>query len=395
MKLHVKTGLTISIIFSIVMVVQFAASAYVPSFPSMAEYFNVPSGPIQLTLVLFLLGLSLAQLLFGTLSDLIGRKPALLIGFLIFMVSSIVCIFSHNISLLIAGRFFEGFGIGSGLVIARAVGRDLFSGKKFAQFASYLIAAIVLTRLLSPIIGGYFQHYLNWRYTFAFALLLTITITFFIITLLPETLPIQKQKRNQIKTILNSFKILLKSKRFMINVLCASFSASTTVIYITLTPFLYHRILGITPVVVGWLIALTAIGIMVGNLLNAQLVKKFKMKQLMIVGTALMLISSLIMLILGLLHFLNLYVIIIPMLIIVMGIGFISPNAAAFAFEPFPKIAGSAAAIFGCIQMFTYAVVTYFATLFREQNQIVLAVLLLVPAIIIAGLLSIKIQNQE
>jgi len=353
----------------------------------MEEYFHAPRGLIQLTLVLFLLGLSFAQLLFGSLSDLLGRKPVLLIGFLIFMISSVFCIFSNNIHLLILGRFFEGFGIGSGLVVARAIGRDLFSGKKFAQFASYLIAIIVLTRLLSPIIGGYFDHYLNWRYTFATALFITVIISILIIAFLPETLPIKKEKNNHLKKMLKTFKKLLASKQFIFNTLCASLSASTTVVYITVTPFLYHHILGIIPMIVGWLIAFTAIGIMMGNLLNAHLVKIYPMKKLMIMGDLIMITGSLTMLLFGLFHVLNLYVIIFPMLFLVIGIGFISPNAAAFAFEPYPKIAGSTAALFGFIQMLTYAIVTYFATLFQEQNQIVLAILLLVPSIIIGALL--------
>jgi MFS family permease len=176
-------------------------------------------------------------------------------------------------------------------------------------------------------------------------------------------------------------------------VLCASLSSSAAIIYVTITPFLYQHVLKLTPVAFGWVTAVIAIGIAFGNILNALVIKKFSLLATMKVGLVLMFLGVLTMLMIGLFHVLNLWVVLCPMLVIVIGIGLVGVNAASSAMTPFPKIAGTAAAIYGGLQMLIFAVLSAVAAILHTQNQIPLACLLLLPPIIIA--LSMKLVAEE
>ncbi len=362
----------------------FAIDSYLPSLPAIAKTLHVANFSVQLSITFFLLGAAAAQFIFGTLSDIYGRRALNILGVSVFILGSFLCLFAPNIHMFLIGRLIQGLGMGSGRVLARAMLRDMFSGQALARVMSILIAIVVLIPLVSPVAGGYIQHYLGWRYSFVLVLSLGIILLITIIAALPETLKIEHKQILHIKNIYQSYKTLFLSNIFLTNVLCACFVSSATIIYITITPFLYQHILHLSPVTFGWVTALIAIGVAAGNIFNSKFVKKIGRTRMIIAGIIIMFFGVILMLIFALMSIVNLYVILLPMLVITTSIGFIGPNVASRAMGPFQKLAGSAAALYGGLQMSIIAGWSAFATIFHTENQKPLAFLLLVLPIAIA-----------
>ena len=204
-----------------------------------------------------------------------------------------------------------------------------------------------------------------------------------IIIALPETLKIEHKQVLHIKNIYQSYKTLFLSRIFLTNVLAACFASSATIIYITITPFLYQHVLHLTPVIFGWVTALVAIGVATGNICNSKFIERIGRTKMIITGIIIMSLGVILMLLFALMGMVNLYVILLPMLIVTSGIGFIGPNAASRAMDPFHKLAGSAAALYGGLQLLIISGWSAIAAIFHTENQKPLAFLLLILPITI------------
>lgn len=203
---------------------QFASDNFLPSLPGIARYFSIDSNVAQWTILIYLLSLSVSQLFYGILSDTFGRKPVLLLGFVIFTLASLLCIFSQNITMLLIGRFIQGCGMGS-YCLFRVILRDRFSGKELAKFTSYVMPVVSITPAFAPISGGYIAHYLGWHYSFVLVAILGLVTTAALWWRCPETLPIEHRKQFSFSNILATIHNVLWNKKFLINTICAGFAS--------------------------------------------------------------------------------------------------------------------------------------------------------------------------
>ena len=160
---------------------QFAIDIYTPSVPAIALQFHVSLNAVQWSISIYAVGLCLSMLVYGPLSDIIGRRKPLLLGLFLMMVGSLICALSKNIETLIVGRLVQGLGAGAIAVLWRAMMRDLFSGDELAKYSSYLVPVIVGIMAVAPLLGGYFQHYISWRASFVFLLLYAIVSSLLIL----------------------------------------------------------------------------------------------------------------------------------------------------------------------------------------------------------------------
>lgn len=384
MKIDIKLLVPLILIMVVAVVEQFAIDCYLPAFPSLTEFFHTTNSMVQLSLSIFLAGEALAQPVFGFLSDYHGRRPMLIIGIIIFVLSSILCFTTSNINMFLIGRLIEGLGVGSGIVIARAMAKDIFaSDVEFAQIVSALSSIIILIPLASPIAGGYIQYHFGWRYIF---ILLTIAATLLAVALiiwLPETFPKDKHLQNKVVEVFKPYVLLLKSSVFWTNLLLASFASAIAIIYVTITPFFYQHTLGLSPIFFGWITAVVTIGAALGSILNAKFVGKYGLDRMIFSGILIMLVALVIMLIFGVAGVLELNAVLIPMVFTAIGVGFIAGNTASKALSPFSHIAGGASAIYGGIQFLIFAIVSAGAALVHTNSQIPLALLLLLPTVLI------------
>ena len=377
--------LTIMILIMLMGVMaQFASDNYVPSMPAIATYFQVNAEHIKLSMSFYLFGMGLSQLVYGPLSDVYGRKPMLLAGFVIFFFASLLAAISPDLKFFLYTRLFQGIGMGSAIALYRVILRDVSSGEKFAKIASYIMVIVALTPPLAPVSGGYIQQYFGWRYNFLLVTLLAFIIGLIIWIFLPETLTRAKRKAFSIYDICKTYKQLLINKVFMLNAICSSMVMSTMIIYVVISAFLYQQVLGLTPVQYGWLTVFNAAMMMVGGLLNARFVSRVGINKMIDIGIVMMIVGAAIMLLLGLLHFLSVLVVLLPMMLILTSIMVIFVNFMTLAFDEVHQSVGTAGALYGGLANSIIAIVSVLAAYIPDQNQIPMAtLLLLIPLVVV------------
>ena len=226
------------------MMSQFATDSYIPSMPSMAEYFVVTAGAIKLTVGIYFLGMTSSILLFGYLSDKFGRKNILVLGYIIFCISSLGCTFAQSEHQLLFFRFIQGIGMGSAFVSFRAIMSDVFIHGPSLARASLIIGSVVsFIPPLAPITGGIIQEFIGWRGNFGIHLMLgSITILLIIKCLHLEDIP--KHTDN----IFRSYKNILKNKSFVLNAVCGGLGLGLVFIFLTLSPFFFQVKMGFSPI---------------------------------------------------------------------------------------------------------------------------------------------------
>ena len=359
---------------------QVSADIYLPSLPAIATGLSTKNNLVQWSVSLYMWGFAGSQLIYGPLSDGLGRKALLLFGLTFLVIGSVVCMLAPNITWLLIGRLLQGIGAGGSVICSRACMRDIFSGKNLAKFGSYLAVGAIVIMTIAPLAGGYIQHGFGWRANFVCLTLYSILLLIIVIFKLPET-NLHKNKDNlkfkQWKT--NSI-ILFKSPVFIGLSIIISVTYAGILSWITTSPILLQDIIGITPVGYGWISVLTGVAYGVCGFSNGKLVEKFGIRKMLFIGLILMFIGAVSMLALSSIKPLNIWFLVIPVAVFIGATGFIFANSFAAALGPFPKIAGIAGSIFGFMQIFGGAVSSGVLANLHEKNQVPLAVVLVICA---------------
>ncbi len=354
-----------------------ATDIYLPSLPIIERDLLTIPDVAKLTLTLYLITFSLSQLFYGPLSDRIGRRKTAFLGLLISLFGSFICTISFDISTLILGRMIQGLGLGAGSTLARAIRRDVHSGNDLAHFGSFIIIGTSITFALAPTIGGYIQHFIGWRYNFLLIMLYTLIGMVGIAFWLPETNKELNPLATKIKSMVHHYVVLLKSPIFMGYSLCSSLGFGGLTAYLTSSPFIFENILGLTPVGYGRLAIILALGLGLGGFYNQRMVKTKGRHKMLVIGVIAMALAALLMFSLAL-YFMNIFVIMFPMLLYSFGAGITFTNAFAGAFHHFGRIAGFVGALYGCIQIFGGALASGTMAFISFNTQMPLCILLVV-----------------
>lgn len=367
---------------------QIAADIYIPSLPAIAAAFHTTASAVQLSVSTFMLGFALCHFVYGPWSDRNGRKSPLLTGIFISLLGAFVCLFAGSPLTLLIGRFLQGLGVGACSSIARTIMRDVFSGSELAKSGSKMgmLSAFILA--ISPTFGGYIQHYFSWRVVFLFLCIYSLFIFVLLLFYLPETNQDKNPHAMKMKVLVGNIITLSKSKIFMGYSLCSAIAYAGLVSYMTSSPFLLQVIVGITPVHFGWLMILTAMSLALGAFFNNHWVAKYGIAKMISVGNLLMIISGISMLLISLTGLINISAIVIPAIGFGMGAGLTFANAFAGAFHPFPKMAGTVGAYYGCLQVLGASVTSSLVALLHEKNQTPLALIFISLGLL--SLLSLK-----
>lgn len=323
---------------------------YLPSVPAMAKYFHESIAEVQYSFFYYTAGFSTGALFFGPISDRIGRRKVIL-GSLIFAAISTICAgISINLSQLFIARFCQGIamvGIGSTI---RAVLKDVCEDREsMAKFGAILGIAIPVVSALAPIIGGYIEEYLNWRASFGFLLICIIAFIIYGFAKLPETNNNRLSK--PIKSVLKEYKeILFNSVFFRYNALTA-FALCSMYAYLTVSPYLLQVKLGLTPTQFGYTNLVITLTLIISSYINTKLIYHRGVDSMLLIGAYLLGIAGVIFAINELANIRSIIIVLLPVAIMACGCGFIFPNASAGGLSLFAKGAGTAAAIYACIQM--------------------------------------------
>ena len=360
---------------------QVTSDLYLPSLPNMAKSLSVDTNWIQFTIAIYMAGFSLSQLVYGPWSDAIGRRCPLLIGLSINLIGGLICWLSPNIYLLFLGRFIQGLGVGAGYSLARPILRDLFEKELLAVYNSYLAVATVVILTTAPILGGYIQQYAGWRYNFLFLSLYGFLILYLVYLKTPETSKFHHKDNLKIKIILMNTRILLKSPVFLRFSLCPLLTYAGILAWLTEAPIVLQEKVGLNPVQFGWIYIFSGIGFAMGGFLNMKFVTRFGIDRMMNLGFLSQLGAGLLMLCFYLLGYINTEVIVVPILLFMMGSSLVFPNSSAGALTPFPRIAGTAGALFGFMQTLGGAASSSVVALVHEKSQLPIAMVFIVTTL--------------
>ena len=349
---------------------------YVPSLPYITNYFHTNPTNVKLTISIYFLSFAIMPLIYGPLSDRYGRRGIVLLGMILFFGGSIVCAFSFSVNELTLGRFCQGAGTGAIVSLNRSIARDVFSGRRLSQIASYISMVFGIMPAIAPIAGSYFQGYFGWRSVFIFMVVYSIVAFLIIWLFLPETNKALNIHAIEFMQVVKIYGLLFSNRIFMSNTIAMSAAISGILAYYTITPFLFQNVLHVDAVQYGWLTVLIAAGLLVGKGLNILLMRKHSPGLVLVQGNVVMFISALLMLLLGLIGIRTIAATVAPMIIFVIGTGLVISNSFTGAIMPFKKIAGSAGSLYSFLQTIAIFVITYIAAHLESHSQLPLATLL-------------------
>lgn len=323
---------------------------YLPALPDIANDLHTKPSLVQLSLTFFLLGLSLGQLLAGPLSDVRGRRKPLLIGLLIYFAVSLLCAFSQSIWGLIGLRFIQGLAGAAGIVISRAIVRDLYSGTELTKFFSLLALVNGVAPILAPILGGQLLRIAPWQGVFI--VLSVIGLVMFLVVLfgLPETLSEYSRSQGGIKNTLTTFQQLLSDRSFIGYALSQGLVFAAMFAYISGSPFVLQNMYGASPQMFSLIFAINGLGIIISSQITGRLAGRISERKLFTAGICISFIGAIALLIMLLLDA-GLYAILPPLFFVVASIGVVSTSGFSLAMQNQGKSAGSASALLGVLSL--------------------------------------------
>ncbi|CEI82714.1 Bicyclomycin resistance protein [Oceanobacillus oncorhynchi] len=358
---------------------------YLPSFPTIANAFGTSASNVQLSLTFCLLGLAAGQIVFGPLSDKRGRKMPLISALILYVFASVLCIFAPSIWLFIAARFFEGLTASAGVVISRAIVRDIYSGKDLTKLYGLITLFVGVGPILAPIFGGAVLNFTNWQGIFLLLGFLTLAILAFIFIVLPEINPASNRVDGNIKETLITFGKLTKNKRFLGYGLTQGLIMAGVFANVSGTPFIYQSIYGVSPQMFSFLFALNGAGIILGTRIIGRITKKIEEDKLLYIGLC---ISTLFSIILFFMTWIQapLPLTVIPLFLVVFCTGISTPLTFSLAMRNQKKHAGSASAFLGILPYLLGGIAIPFVGISGESTAVPMGVTMVIANL--GGLLS-------
>ncbi|MBO9128994.1 multidrug effflux MFS transporter [Bacillus sp. 165] len=329
---------------------------YLPSFPTMAAELHSNTSTIQLSLTACLLGLALGQLIVGPLSDRHGRRKPLIIAVTFYAGSSLLCALVPSIWLLILLRFIQGASGAGGIVIARAIVRDLYSGSELTKFFSLLMLVNGAAPILAPVVGGQLLQITSWRGVFIVLCILGVLMLIGAILGVPETLSKQYRTDGGIKNTLSTFGSLITNRIFIGYALSQGLVMAAMFAYISGSPFVIQNIFGASPQMYSLFFAINGVGIVIASQVTGRLAGRVNETKLLMMGLSLAAIGGL-SLLASIVIGMGLAGILVSLFFVVSSVGIVSTTSFALAMQNQKHNAGSAAALLGVIPFVSGSIV--------------------------------------
>ncbi|WP_421707334.1 multidrug effflux MFS transporter [Algihabitans sp.] len=327
-----------------------ALNLFVPSMPGLQVDFGIPYATAQLTLTLYLIGLAVAQLIYGPLSDRFGRRPVLIGGLWLFVAGSLAAAAAPSIELLIAARLAQSLGGAAGIVLARAIVRDLYGREKAASMIGYITMAWVLAPMVAPTVGGLLDQAFDWRAGFWLLAGAGVAVVLTCHLYLYETHHTRSLAAGW-RGLWGAYRGLLRHPRFNAYALTTGFTSSVFFSFLAGAPYVMVEVLGRSPVEYGLWFVLSGLGYMTGNGLAGRFSERLGVERMVALGTLLAFLGAAAALGLFLAGFLAPWALFVPMMLVALGNGLAIPNGIAGAVSVDPRLAGTAAGLAGFLQL--------------------------------------------
>lgn len=321
-----------------------------PAVPGLAATFATDAGVVQLTLTLYLVGLAVSQLVLGPLSDRFGRRPVMIAGLAVTVVASFAALAAASIGGLIVARTVQALGASTGLVIGRAIIRDLFARDRAAAMIGWVTMAMVVSPMIAPLIGGVLDTAYGWQATFAFVGAFAALALVWTMLGLPETRAVQAGGGGLVR-FLEETATLVVDRTFVGYALCASFASAMFFAFLGGAPHVVVTLMGRSSAEYGIWFAIGAFGYMAGNYVTARWSTRLGVDTMVWWGAASGLVGGLAMVPFALVPQWGPATIFVPQMLIALANGVLLPNAIAGAVSVRPRAAGAASGITGFLQM--------------------------------------------
>lgn len=370
---------------------------YLPALPTLAADFQSSTSYAQLSLTACMVGLALGQLLAGPLSDVRGRRTPLIAGLLLYTIASILCLVSPTMGSFVVLRFIQGVAGAAGIVISRAVVRDVYDGPELTRFFSLLMLINGVAPIAAPIIGGLLLEYTSWRGVFILLSLIGVLTLLAVIFGLGETLPADRRSSGGLKQTLITFRQIASNRLFMGYALTQGFVGAGMFAYISGSPFVLQKIYGISPQMFSLCFAINGLGIILASQIAGRLAGKVSESRLLIAGLMVAALGGT-SLFIAIIAGGNLISILIPLFLVVSSVGLVNTASFALAMANQSKSAGSASALIGVMTFMFGGIVAPLVGLGGEGTAVPMGIVILcadLGAVLIYLLMVRKTSKQQ
>lgn len=344
----------------------FAIDMYLPALPSIGRDLGAPDNLVQMSLLAFFIPFALSQLVYGPLADIWGRKAPLYVGIGLFAVASIGCATAPNIETLVAFRFLQGIGGAAGMVVPRAVVRDMHVGVQAARLMSLLMLVFSISPILAPLTGSAVIAFYGWRGVFWAVTIAALIGLVLLATQLEETRSKEDRAGSSLRSAIAAYRYLLGDRNFMILSLIGGFGISGFLVYLANSPFILIKHYGLTPTEYSFAFSINAVSFFTVSQLTGRLGQRYGLVRVMrvaVTGFA----AAMVALIIAATSGFDQLPVIVTLLFIGFGfLGLVIPTTAVLALEEHGAIAGTASALMGTLQFVTGAVAMVFASLIAD-----------------------------
>jgi len=334
-----------------------AVNVVAPSLPGLASAFGTDYGTAQLTLTFYLVGVAIGQLLYGPLSDRFGRRPVLLGGVAVYLAASALCLLAPTIDALIAGRFAQAVGGCSGMVLARAIIRDVWDRERSASVLGYVTMGMAVGPMLAPAIGGLLDAWAGWRGAYWMMLLAGVVVGAVAFRGLRET-NAPRPDAGGLAGLLEGSGRLLRTPAFLGYAMAGAFNTASFFAFLAAAPYLSVEVLGMAPHEYGLWFMAVSLGYMAGNFLSGRYSVRVGLDRMVLIGGCVYVGVAVLMDVLLTTGGFTAAEIFVPMMFAAVGSGMVLPNVIAAGVSVDPRAAGAASGLMGFMQMSLSAVAT-------------------------------------
>lgn len=327
-----------------------AIDMYLPALPTIARELHTSAASVQVSLAVYFIGIACGQAFYGPLSDRWGRKPALYFGLLLFSTSSVGCALAQDVEALIALRFLQALGGCAPLVVPRAIVRDYFDQRGSVRMLSVLMLVMGLAPILAPLVGGQLLVHFGWRSVFWVLAAYGVFWFAIVTTLLPESLPVERRRRQRPREVLATYVSLLRDRRYLGYVATGALIFAGLLAYISGSPFVFIELFSVPPEQYGLFFGVNAIGIIIASQINRWLASRFDARDIVSYVLPVSVAAGLVLLVDAYTGFGGFAGILVPLFFYIASHGFVMPNTTALAMAPHGTVAGSASALLGTVQ---------------------------------------------
>ncbi|MFS0820129.1 multidrug effflux MFS transporter [Bacillus sp. 1P02SD] len=355
----------------------FTIDTYLPSFPTIVEDYHTNASLVQISLTACLLGLGLGQLIIGPMSDVHGRRKPLLVFLILYILASVTCAFAPNIYFFITSRFIQGFVAAGGIVISRAIVRDVYNGRELTKFFALLMLVGNLGPIVAPIAGAGILAFGDWNWVFIVLSCIGIVLLLTVVWKLEETLPQENRIPSNLPQIVKNFGTLLRDQQFAGYTLTQSFIIAGIFAYVSGISFVYQNIYGVSPQGFSLLFGVNGIALIIGSQSVGRLSDFISEKTFLKIGL-IMANTSAALLLLAIFLQAPLFLFAMPIFFFVCSISIISTTSFSLAMESQGHIAGSASALLGVLPFFFGSLTAPLVGLAGEYSAVPMGIIIFI-----------------